>query len=157
MSVLLCSLGHPEGSGLKSTCVWIRPTLVLLLPQAGQLPGLALTFTSTPEWPENRVHGHSAPELAQPIADDKDPPGDSSSTSSLPTSPLIPGAVQLQQRKRPAAGSSWPLITPRPHRHRLPPWPFLSSLRAEDSLQLIHHCSWCQHGAHTCPPPCFVG
>lgn len=155
--MLLCSLGHPEGSGPKSTCVWIRPTPVLLLPQAEQLPGLALTSTSTPQWPENGVHGHSAPELAQPIAGDKDPPGDSSSTSSLPTSPLIPGIVQSQQHKRLAVGSSWPLTTPRPHRHRVPPWPFLFSLRAEDSLQLIHHCSWCQHGTPTCTAPCFVG
>ena len=47
-SVLLCSLGHSEGSGPKSTCAWVRPTLVLPLPQAGQLTGLALISPPSP-------------------------------------------------------------------------------------------------------------
>ena len=160
MSVLLCPLGHPAGSGPQSTRAWVRPTPVLPLPQAGQLPGLALVSPPPPP-----LHGQKRgfmdtlhqSWLSQLLVA-KTPLRDSSSTSSLPASPLIPGGVQSQQHKRLAVGSSWPLISPRPRRHRVPPWPFLSCLlRAEDSLQLSHHCSWCQHGAHACPPPCFVG
>lgn len=125
---------------------------------AGQLlawPCVSLPHLTTP-WPErgfmDTLH------QAGSIAGGKGPPqGMAPPHPPACLTSLIPGGVQCSAEAGGLAHSH--LISPQATEARssslaLP----LLPLRAEDSLQLSHHCSWCQHErTHACPPPCFVG